>query len=386
MLDLNGTASWHWPSSRLAWALLFVLGAAMPAPAAAAGPKIAVQPVITHGLAHPVYAAEPRDGSGRLFIVEQAGRIRLVKNGALVDRPFLDISRDVRSTGAEQGLLGLAFDPQFGTNGRFIVQYTRQPDGAIVVAEYHVGGDPNWSDPSGRMLLTVPHPYANHNAGMIEFGPDGYLYVGMGDGGSSGDPDNRGQNRNELLGKILRINVTSAGGYTIPTGNPFALRGGRPEIFAWGFRNPWRFSFDRDTGQLWVGDVGQNAWEEIDIVEGGRNYGWRVMEGRHCYAPKAGCPTDGLTPPVAEYRTQSPRCAITGGYVYRGRRIPALTGWYVFGDYCSGEIMALSPDDRATVTVLRATGMGLASFGEEADGELLVVDLRGGVYRIVRSE
>jgi glucose/arabinose dehydrogenase len=348
-------------------------------------PALSLQPILTRGLTRPVYVTHSRDGSGRLFVLEQPGRIRIIKDGVLLDRPFLDITKPVRSTGMEQGLLGLAFHPRFRENGRYVVQYTRQPDGAIVVAEYRSSRDPDVSDMDEKILLAVPHPYTNHNAGMIEFGPDGFLYIGMGDGGSRGDPDNRGQSVAEWLGKLLRIDVDRGTPYAIPPDNPFAGGRGRPEIFAWGLRNPWRFSFDRRTADLWVADVGQNDWEEIDVVARGGNYGWRVMEGRHCFSPKTGCHTDGLIPPVAEYPNRSPRCSVTGGYVYRGRQWPALDGWYIFSDYCSGEILGLSPQDRSTVQVLFQTGMRVASFGEDETGEVYVVDHNGGVYRITEK-
>jgi glucose/arabinose dehydrogenase len=278
----------------------------------------------------------------------------------------------------------LAFHPEYATNGRFFVNYTRQPDGATVVAEYRVSRAPTADADADaeRVLLTMPQSYANHNGGMIEFGPDGFLYIGMGDGGAAGDPGNRAQNLGDLLGKMLRIDVDRGMPYAIPRDNPLAGGGGRPEIFAWGLRNPWRFSFDRERGDLWVGDVGQNAWEEIDIVRRGRNYGWRAMEGAHCYSPRLDCDTRGLEPPVVEYQNGRGRCSVTGGYVYRGRRIPSLAGTYVYGDYCSGEIFGFAG---GAARVLLATGLPISSFGEDHAGELYVVDLRGTVHRLVAT-
>jgi glucose/arabinose dehydrogenase len=220
------------------------------------------------------------DGSGRLFVVEQAGRIRIVESGAVLEPPFLDLKNLVKS-GGERGLLGLAFHPDFATNRRFFVDYTREPDGATVIAEHHAGTDSaNRADPLGRVLLTVAQPFSNHNGGMLAFGPDGDLYIGLGDGGSGGDPGNRAQNPNELLGKILRIDVDGARPYAIPPLNPFANGGGRPEIYALGLRNPWRFAFDRADGRLLAGDVGQNRVEEVDVIARGGNYGWPILEGR----------------------------------------------------------------------------------------------------------
>lgn len=341
-------------------------------------PVIALEPVVT-GLQSPVYVAHAGDDSGRLFIVEQPGRIRLVKQGRLIDAPFLDIAGRVRFAG-EQGLLGLAFHPHYAKNGRFFANYVRASDGHTVIAEFHVSPNADVALSDERVLLTVPQPYPNHKGGMVEFGPDGFLYIALGDGGSGGDPGNRGQGTNELLGKVLRVDVDRGAPYGIPTDNPFVGGGGRPEIFAYGLRNPWRFSFDRQTGELWAADVGQHKWEEIDVIVRGGNYGWKVMEGAHCFAPPDGCVTDGLVPPVAEYGHEEGRCAITGGYVYRGARLPALRGSYFFGDFCSGEIFALSGKMRRA---LLATGLRIASFGQDQDGELYVVGHGGTVHRIV---
>lgn len=354
--------------------------------AAGADPRALFElaPIVTEGLAQPLFLTHAGDGTGRLFVVEQPGRIRIVRDGKLRGAPFLDIVKLVRS-GGERGLLGLAFHPRYQTNGRYVVNYTRVPDGATVVAEYRVSEDPDRSRLEEKILLVIPQPYANHNGGMVAFGPDGFLYIGMGDGGSGGDPENRSQNPNELLGKMVRIDVDRPQGplpYAVPSDNPFAQGGGRPEIFAWGLRNPWRFSFDRQTGDLWAADVGQNDWEEIDLIRLGGNYGWRIMEGAHCFQPRTGCPTGGLIPPVAEYPTRHPRCSITGGYVYRGAALPALRGMYLFGDYCSGEIMGLFD---GAPQVLRSTGLSISSFGEDEAGELYVVGHEGTVHRLAAT-
>ena len=343
--------------------------------------RIALAPVLTQGLIQPVFIGHAGDHSDRLFIVEQPGRIRILQNGALQASTFLDIADRV-DFGGEMGLLGLAFHPRFAKNGRFFVNYTRKPDGATVVAEFQVSQNPDRALLNEKTLVMISQPFTNHNGGMLAFGPDGYLYIATGDGGAGGDPGNRGQSPATLLGKMLRIDVDQGDPYGIPPDNPFAGQGSGREIFALGFRNPWRFSFDRQTGRLWAADVGQNRWEEIDVVEAGNNYGWRVMEGAHCFQPSRGCVTTGLTLPVAEYRNQSPRCAVTGGYVYRGKRLDSLRGTYVFGDYCSGRIMGLidgQPRD------LLASGFRISSFGEDEEGELYVVDHGGGIYRITRA-
>ncbi len=344
-------------------------------------------PVLTQGLQAPLYVTHAADGSGRLFLVEQAGVIRVLERGRLNGDPFLDIRGRVLSKGYEQGLLGLAFHPEYRSNGRFFVNYTRREDGATVLAEFTRAEDGRTAMPSSeRLLMVVPQPYANHNGGMVAFGPDGYLYIGRGDGGSGGDPQNRAQNLQELLGKVLRIDVDHERPYAVPADNPFAKGGGKPEIFALGLRNPWRFSFDLATGELWLADVGQHKWEEVDIVTRGGNYGWRLMEGRHCFKPEEQCSTTGLIPPVAEYGHEQGRCSITGGYVYRGRRVTALAGWYLFGDFCSGELFAIdTAGDRNSMKaprVVMKTGLRIASFGEDETGELYLVDHGGGLYRL----
>jgi glucose/arabinose dehydrogenase len=346
---------------------------------------VALAPLVTHGLEQPVYLTHAGDGSTRLFVVEQPGRIRVLEANALRPGPFLDVTERVLS-GGERGLLGLAFHPNYHRNGRFFVNYTRKPDGATIVAEYHRGAAETSASHEERILLTVLQPYPNHNGGMVTFGPDGYLYVGLGDGGSKGDPENRAQNPNDLLGKILRIDVDRGDPYGIPTDNPFAKTGGRPEIYAVGLRNPWRFSFDSTTGHLWAADVGQYSWEEIDLITLGGNYGWRVMEGTHCFHPSADCSTVNLNLPVLEYSHQNRRCSIIGGYVYRGRLLRNLTGAYVYGDFCSGEIFALHPPARNHAldephTILK-TSLQISSFGIDEAGEVYVLDHKGGIYRL----
>jgi glucose/arabinose dehydrogenase len=358
-------------------ALLLSCLMAVSATGAGAQDGLRLEPVV-EDLERPVFVGHAGDGSGRLFVVEQAGRILIVNQENLLEPPFLDIAEDV-SSGGERGLLGLAFHPQFADNGRYFVHYTRAEDGASVIAEFRVSRDPNRSRPAGRALLTVSQPFANHNGGMIAFGPDGFLYIALGDGGSAGDPDNRAQDPDVLLGKILRIDVDGRRPYAIPPDNPFVAGGGRPEIYALGLRNPWRFSFDRERGRMYVGDVGQGQREEIDIVRLGGNYGWRVLEGSHCFEPPEGCDRRGLKLPRTEYGHGRGRCAVTGGYVYRGRNVPSLARTYVFGDYCSGEIFGLVRRERS---LLLDTDLSITSFGEDEAGELYVVDHGGAIFRI----
>lgn len=352
--------------------------------APASNPRPTLQQLIT-GFSSPVYLTNAHDGTNRLFIVEQVGRIKVVQSASSVPTVFLNITTKVLS-GGERGLLGLAFHRQYASNGRFIVYYTRQTDGAITIAEYHVSpADPNIADPTESVILTIPHPgFANHNGGMIEFGPDGFLYMGTGDGGSANDPSNNAQNINALLGKILRIDIDHPNGtvpYSSPASNPFF--GGTPgadEIFAYGMRNPWRFSFDHGTGELYVADVGQSNWEEIDIVTNGGNYGWRVMEGNHCNPNinNGNCTPIGI-PPITEYAHAAGRCSITGGYVYRGALSTLPLGTYVYADLCTGEIFQLSG---GVQSVLFDTNMTISSFGEDESGEIYVVELGGSINRI----
>ncbi|HEY3334530.1 MAG TPA: PQQ-dependent sugar dehydrogenase [Candidatus Limnocylindrales bacterium] len=400
---------------RIALVTAAILGAMAPAPASA---SIARSPItdgsvtpaltsssirlnlIASGLHDPVLITSARDGTGRTFIVEKGGRILVRKNGAILATPLLDISASV-SKGSEQGLLGLAFHPSFRTNRKFYVNYTNT-SGDTVIREYRTSStNPDRvASGSGRTILRIDQPYANHNGGMLAFGPGGYLYIGMGDGGDANDPGNRAQSLSTLLGKMLRIDIngtTSTRAYRIPSSNPYVGRTGRDEIWQRGLRNPWRFSFDRANGTLWIGDVGQNSYEEVDRATNtssgpGKafNWGWRVMEGRHCHIPSTGCNTSGKKLPVYEYtHASNGRCAVTGGYVYRGTKVAALVGWYVFGDYCSGEIFAIRanaswPPTRVTLAGA-SSGRLISSFGESAGGELYVVDLRGNIYGIAAA-
>ena len=332
----------------------------------------------------------PEDGSGRLFVVLQSGRIVVFENDPGVEsaETFLDIRERVNDAGNEEGLLGLAFDPAFAENGYFYVNYTASEPRRTVVSRFSVSaGDPNRADAGSELVfLEVAQPYRNHNGGHVAFGPDGMLYVGPGDGGSSGDPRGNGQDASTLLGSILRIDVSvldETGGYAVPPDNPFAGGDGsaRPEIWAYGLRNPWRFSFDRETGDLWAADVGQNRYEEIDLIKPGRNYGWNVMEGAKCFRP-TNCDTRGLEMPVAVYGRDG-GCSVTGGYVYRGRRLPTLYGAYLYADFCSGKIWALRHDGVAVTEqmLIADTGLSISSFGEDASGEVYVLTFEGAVYR-----
>ena len=344
---------------------------------------VRLQPLAT-GLESPVYVTHAGDGSGRLFVVEQAGVIRIIRNGRLLARPFLDVRSRVIS-GGEMGLLSVAFHPQYASNGRFFVNYTANSDSLrTVIAEYRVSDAPDVAGRAERVLLEIAQPYRNHNGGLNLFGPDGMLYIGMGDGGSGGDPHNNGQRLDTLLGKLLRLDVNGEAPYGVPRDNPFVGRAGaRGEIWAYGLRNPWRFSFDRATGRLFLADVGQNRWEEINLLEKGGNYGWRLMEGAHCFNPETGCSTTGLILPIAEYGREL-GCSVTGGYVYRGTRIRDLVGRYLFSDYCTGRLWSLRESGgRWVMEELRATGLTVSSFGEDQAGELYVVDHRGTVYQIV---
>ena len=338
-------------------------------------------PVAT-GLSSPLLATGARDGTNRLYVVERDGVVRLVKPGVQGTSIFLDLRGRVLA-GGERGLLGLAFHPQYASNGRLFVFYTRPPDGALVIAEHRRRADPDVADPAGVDVLVIAHPrQSNHNGGMLAFGPDGYLYIGVGDGGASNDPTDNSQDVDVLLGKILRIDVDRSGPvfgsrYGAPPDNPFVDAPGADEVYAYGLRNPWRFGFDRSTGELWVGDVGQDGIEEVDapILRGG-NYGWRVYEGTNCTGndPMLCNPT-AFVAPRFQYAHTGGRCSVTGGYVYRGTRGTFASGTYVFGDFCGGEIMAF---DGAAQAVVLDTTLALASFGEDDAGELYAVDIAGG--------
>ena len=344
----------------------------------------------------PTAAVQPPDGTARMFVAEQGGKIWIVDHPAPAPpavaskRLFLDLSARVSRAGNEEGLLGLAFHPGYATNGRFFVGYTSKYASSAnrkdVVAEWHADPqDADRADPSSELpLLQVADPYGNHNGGWVGFGPDGMLYAGLGDGGSAGDPENRAQDLGSLLGKILRIDVNPGGGtYGTPPDNPFVARAGaRPEIYAYGLRNPWRCSFDRATGDLWAGDVGQDAWEEVDRIVPGGNYGWRRREGRHDYRPSGTAPADPLIEPLAEY-SHALGASITGGFVYRGAGVPALVGSYVFGDFESGRLWALTdPYGTPRVEDLLSTQENIASFAEDRAGELYVVSFGGSILAI----
>jgi glucose/arabinose dehydrogenase len=359
--------------------------AAPSAPFNPTGVTVGLETVVG-GLAEPLAVTSAGDGSGRIFVAQQGGQVRIVRDGALIAAPFLDIADRVTS-GGERGLLGLAFHPDFPNDPRLFVNYT-DANGDTQVSSFTV--DPNRrdaADPASELkLLHIAQPYANHNGGAVVFGPDDFLYIATGDGGSGGDPHGNGQSLKTLLGKILRIDVDGSGGeraYAIPPGNPFVGKADAlPEIFLYGLRNPWRISFDRTTGDLWIGDVGQNAWEEIDVARAGtsgENYGWNTMEGNHCFRPPSDCITTGLTLPVAEY-SHDAGCTVIGGNVYRGSAQPALAGGYYFGDYCSGTIWAIDPTGdalRDPTVVLKSTA-SLSSFGEDEAGELYATDIGGG--------
>ncbi len=346
---------------------------------------------VAGGFDQPDFVTNAGDRSGRLFVVEQPGRIRIVRDGTVRDLPLVDLSAEVSCCG-EQGLLGLALAPGFGrTSGAFFVDYT-DASGDTVIARGSVArnGAADVANAGVQPVLKIDQPFPNHNGGMLAFGPDGDLYIGMGDGGSGGDPMGNGQRLDTLLGKILRIDVGAdpgAAAYVAPPTNPFVgTAGAKPEIWAYGMRNPWRFSFDRATGDLWIGDVGQDSWEEVDVARatdgGGRgiDYGWNRMEGSHCFHATLDCDQTGLAPPVTDYGHGSGDCAVIGGYVYRGIAVPALAGTYLFGDECSGTIRAVSatgPTVQAPVVVLESH-RAISSFGEDEAGEMYLTDLASG--------
>ena len=346
--------------------------------------------LVADGLPQPTAITHAGDGTNRLFVVLQGGQIMIVEDAQVLTEPFLDI-RDLISTGGERGLLDVAFHPDYAQNGILFVNYT-DTQGDTVVARYQLSDNPNQADPdSGRVVLTVEQPRSNHNGGQTRFGPDGYLYIALGDGGGGGDPFENGQDLTTLLGALLRIDVDTTEPYAIPADNPFVSDpDARDEIWAYGLRNPWRFSFDRETGDLWIADVGQGNWEEINLQPagsaGGENYGWNVMEGTHCFPPGANCDADSLVLPVLEYANADGHCSVTGGYRYRGEALANLQGAFVFGDYCSGTIWAASEDSDGDwiSEVLLETGFRIATFGEDEAGELYVADHGGGaIYRLV---
>jgi len=361
-------------------------------------PALALEQVAA-GLSSPINLVADRDG--RLYVNERDGRVRVIEpDGTLRPEPFLDLT-DRIAGGGERGLLGLALHPEYPAAGRVFAHYT-DLDGNTVLSEFGLAPlacpacPPIGDSSSERILLTALQPAANHNGGQLAFGPDGYLYLGLGDGGGADDVFGNGQDPFTLLGSILRIDVDGAQPYAIPADNPFADGAdGAPEVYLWGLRNPWRFSFDRATGDLWIGDVGQGSWEEVDRLgpdDAGANLGWNLMEGAHCFAVDP-CGRADLVLPLAEYPTHEVGCAIIGGFVYRGAAIPDLVGWYVFSDACSGPLFGVasnaSPASGATAPLadLGATGLQVSTFGEGSDGELYLADLEGGaVYRIVAGD
>lgn len=335
--------------------------------------------VVASGFEAPLLVTHAGDSSGRLFVVEQDGLIWILRGRRVLEPPFLDVS-DVTEGGGEQGLLGLAFHPDFESNGRFFINYTDN-EGDTVVAEYRAEPGSNRADAgSERVLLTIDQPFSNHNGGALVFGPAGYLYIATGDGGSGGDPMGNGQSLATLLGKLLRIDVDSRTRdlpYGVPSDNPFVGREAREEIWAYGLRNPWRFSFDGDT--LWIGDVGQDAMEEIDRAPArmaGINYGWNVLEGTSCYETDP-CNQDDFWPPVATYGHDE-GCSVTGGHVYRGHMHPEFMGGYFFADYCSGLVWAMPAEGRGGAVVVAETGRSISSFGEDETGEVYMTDLNSG--------
>lgn len=391
------------PGALLALLLCLAAGRA----AAAPGTFVQSVTILPSGLSSPIGVTNAGDGSGRLFVVERCGKIRIVENGTLLATPFLDLGSpdgtDVIACGDERGLLGLAFHPSYESNGFFYVFYTRKSDGAITIARYQVSANPDVANTAGTVLLTIPHPVSNHNGGQLAFGPDGYLYISTGDGGGSGDPGENAQSLSSLLGKILRIDVNgddfpadTGRNYAIPATNPFAgATTGADEIWAFGLRNPWRFSFDRLTNDLYIGDVGQGNWEEIDFQAagsaGGANYGWDVLEGRHCHenSPAGACNAflnGGSTLPILEYDQTTPagHCSVTGGYVSRNLPSHVLFGDYVYGDFCSGYIWRAAPSGGGNWSneLLFDTGFGISSFGEGETGRLYVAYIGGSLQWI----
>ncbi len=341
----------------------------------------------------PLAIANAGDGSGRIFVAEQGGRVYLIRNAHVVATPFLDVSGQV-SGGGEQGLLGLAFHPRFTTDHRVFVDYTDRTGDTIVSSFLVDPGTPDTVVPGSEVvILTVDQPYSNHNGGTIQFGPDGYLYIALGDGGSGGDPHNNGQGLDTLLGKILRIDIDHPSGgnaYGIPASNPLVAEpGARGEIWLFGLRNPFRFSFDRAGGDLWIGDVGQDAWEEVDVARagaGGLNFGWRITEGGHCYNPRTGCSTTDLVPPVTEYAHDF-GCSVIGGNVYRGAAQQVLRGGYVFSDACSGLTWAVNAAGSGSQALVKVADgpSGIAGYGEDEAGELYAADLDGHIYRVTAT-
>lgn len=350
--------------------------------------------LVTGGLSNPTSITNAGDGSGRLFITLQQGKILIYNGTKILSQPFLDITSLV-SCCDERGLLSIAFHPDYSNNGFFYIDYT-DIDGNTVIARYSVSSDADVADKdSAQTIIKIHQPFANHNGGGLQFGPDRYLYIGMGDGGSAGDPKNNAQSLKSLLGKILRIDIDGGTPYSIPPTNPFIKKTkAKKEIWAYGLRNPWRFSFDRLTGSLFIGDVGQNEWEEVDFEpassKGGKNYGWRRMEGKHCYNPTTSCNNGSLTLPILEY-SHAVGCSVTGGYRYRGTEITPLYGYYLYSDYCSGTIWGAKKkkSGKWKSQKLLDTEQSVSTFGEGEDGEIYFAtydSVNGAIYRIIAGK
>jgi glucose/arabinose dehydrogenase len=376
------------------FSLLLLTLAVYPAPGAIAqdsSPDLSalqldLEPV-AEGLSQPVFMVDPDDGTGRFFVVEQSGAVRVLQDGNLLEAPLLDISGQI-STSSEQGLLSIALHPDFADNGQLFISYTDVNGNSAIERWTLSEDDPNIADPSSaELILAVEQPAPNHNGGLIMFGPDGYLYIGFGDGGGQGDPNGNGQNLETILGKILRIDVDSTTGdlaYGIPEDNPFIdTDGARGEIWALGFRNPWRFSFDRESGDLLIGDVGQGDIEEANLIpadQGGLNFAWNSKEGPNCYAVSP-CEDEAFVEPFFWYDHGVGGCSIVGGYVYRGEAIADLVGTYITGDYCTGQVWAVDPATGDFAEPIES-GLNISSFAEDAGGEVYLIDLNGGIYRI----
>ena len=378
--------------------------------------------LIADGYKKPVFITSSPNNAKLLYIVEQAGLIKIINDGKKLSRPFFDINKRVvnpNRPGDERGLLGFAFHPNHTNNGKFYINYMDN-DGNTIISEFSTNSKLRADHKSERIILKLKQPYGNHNGGDIQFGPDGYLYISIGDGGKAGDPLNAGQDLSSLFGKIIRIDIEQKP-YGIPKSNPFfGQKDKREEIWAWGLRNVWRFSFDKQTGDKYLADVGQNKWEEVNFEpassEGGLNYGWRIMEANHCYDPKENCPTEGLIKPIIEYpndanhpafafriieelsfsETDVEGCSVTGGYVYRGQKIKSMEGQYIFGDYCSGNIWTLKVVNGKAINFKNRTeeiniGGGefttyISSFGQDSDGEIYIIDYNGGIYKLIESD
>ena len=378
--------------------------------------------LIADGYKKPVFITSYPNNAKLLYIVEQAGLIKIINDGKKLSRPFFDINKRVvnpNRPGDERGLLGFAFHPNHTNNGKFYINYMDN-DGNTIVSEFSTNSELRANHKSERIILKLKQPYGNHNGGDIQFGPDGYLYISIGDGGKAGDPLNAGQDLSSLFGKIIRIDIEQKP-YGIPKSNPFfGQKDKREEIWAWGLRNVWRFSFDKQTGDKYLADVGQNKWEEVNFEpassKGGLNYGWRIMEANHCYDPKENCPTEGLIKPIIEYpndanhpafafriieelsfsETDVEGCSVTGGYVYRGQKIKSMEGQYIFGDYCSGNIWTLKVVNGKAINFKNRTeeiniGGGefttyISSFGQDSDGEIYIIDYNGGIYKLIESD